>query len=265
MTAVSSSRTTLISAWPGVSDLSTSWPTARTLIFSISACTTGSATSASSSAMRTSRVASRMFSSVRRPRPRRRSMVPERRWVRDSNMRCNLRERWQRGQIIAAAGARRRLGATRIASDGRVCETVAMTIVLIAVALYLLSTGLLVHGLAAERAAGGRRWLWPAAGAFVLRGVYHLIVAMLTSGGRDMPFFAALSLVGLGMALLTTLVGARGRMAALGVLVFPMAALLLLAYHGYGHEPSRALGWQLATHAWLALLAYATLSIAALL
>ena len=48
---------------------------------------TGKATSASSNAMRTSRVASRMFSSLRRPRPRRRSMVPERRWVRDSNMR----------------------------------------------------------------------------------------------------------------------------------------------------------------------------------
>src|SRR5690606_3890713 len=86
ITAVSSSRTTLIRAWPGVSDLSTSWPTARTLIRSIRACTTGRATSASSSAMRTSRVASRMFSSVSRPRPRRRSMVPDRRWGRDSNM-----------------------------------------------------------------------------------------------------------------------------------------------------------------------------------
>lgn len=145
------------------------------------------------------------------------------------------------------------------------CETVAMTIVLIAVALYLLSTGLLVHGLAAERAASARGWLWPATGAVVLHGGYHLMVAMRTSGGPDMHFFAALSLVGLGMALLTTVVGARGRMAALGVLVFPMAALLLLAYHGYGHEPSKVLGWQLATHAWLALLAYATLSIAALL
>src|SRR5690348_15748062 len=53
---------------------------------SISACTTGSATSASSSAMRTSRRDSRMFSSVRRPRPARRWTVAERRWLRDSNM-----------------------------------------------------------------------------------------------------------------------------------------------------------------------------------
>ena len=28
-------------------------------------------------------------------------------------------------------------------------------------------------------------------------------------------------------------------MSALGVVVFPLAAVLLLAYHGYGHEPSR--------------------------
>jgi len=67
------------------------------------------------------------------------------------------------------------------------------------------------------------------------------------------------------MAWLTSLVAARGRMAALGVLVFPMAAAVLCVYHGYGHAPSRPLGWQLATHAWMALLAYATLAIAALL
>ncbi|MCL7713185.1 cytochrome C assembly family protein [Stenotrophomonas mori] len=140
-----------------------------------------------------------------------------------------------------------------------------MTIVLIAAVLYLLSTGLLVQGLAAERPAPSRAWLWPAAAAGLLHAGYHLTVALRMGGGPDMHFFAALSLVGLGMAVLTAIVGARGRMAALGVLVFPMAAALLLAYHGYGHEPSRPLGWQLASHAWLALLAYATLSIAALL
>ncbi len=140
-----------------------------------------------------------------------------------------------------------------------------MTIVLIATALYLLATALLVRGLASHHSPPPRSWLVPALAAAVLHGGYHLMVAMRTSGGPDMHFFAALSLVGLGMAALTSLVGARGRMAALGVVVFPMAALLLLAYHGYGHEPSKALGWRLATHAWLALLAYATLSVAALL
>ena len=140
-----------------------------------------------------------------------------------------------------------------------------MTIVLIATTLYLLATALLVRGLAGERSPPPRSWLAPAIAAALLHAGYHLSVALHTAGGPDMHFFAALSLVGLGMTVLTAVVGARGRMAALGVVVFPMAAILLLAYHGYGHEPSKVLGWRLATHAWLALLAYATLSIAALL
>ncbi len=140
-----------------------------------------------------------------------------------------------------------------------------MAIVLISLLLYLIATALLVRAMGDAGPLPSRAWLGPAYAAILLHGGYHLVVAMHTSGGPDMHFFAALSLVGLGMAVLTTLVGARGRMAALGVVVFPMAALALLAYHGYGHEPSKALGWQLATHAWLALLAYATLSIAALL
>jgi ABC-type uncharacterized transport system permease subunit len=140
-----------------------------------------------------------------------------------------------------------------------------MTIVLIAALLYLLATGLLIRGLTAGASAPARGWLVPAVTAEVLHAGYHVLVALNTVGGPDMHFFAALSLVGLGMALLTTLVGARGRMAALGVVAFPLAAILLVIYHGYGHAPSKALGWQLATHAWLALLSYATLSIAALL
>ncbi|MCX5511479.1 cytochrome c biogenesis protein CcsA, partial [Pseudomonas sp. BJa3] len=56
-----------------------------------------------------------------------------------------------------------------------------------------------------------------------------------------------------------------GRMAALGVVAFPLAALLLAAYHVYGHQASIGLDWRLQLHAWLALLAYAALAIAALL
>ena len=140
-----------------------------------------------------------------------------------------------------------------------------MTIVLIATLLYLTATGLLVRAVVRDDAVTSPAWLWPALPAMLLHGGYHVLVAMRTSGGPDMHFFAALSLVGLGMAWLTSLVAARGRMAALGVLVFPMAAVVLWIYHAYGPEPSRPLGWQLATHAWMALLAYATLSVAALL
>ncbi|MET0581241.1 MAG: cytochrome c biogenesis protein CcsA [Pseudoxanthomonas sp.] len=134
-----------------------------------------------------------------------------------------------------------------------------------AIVLYLLATGLLLRAVAQDQVARSRGWLWPALGAVPLHGAYHLLVAWRTPGGPDMHFFAALSLVGLGMAGMTTLVGAQGRMAGLGVLSFPLAALLLFVYHAYGHEPARGLDWRLQLHAWLALLAYATLAIAALL
>ncbi|HZX78656.1 cytochrome C assembly family protein [Lysobacter sp.] len=137
-----------------------------------------------------------------------------------------------------------------------------MTIVLIAIALYLIAAALLVTGVQRQRAS--RLWLLPAAGAVVLHAVAHLL-GWRESGGTDMHFFAAMSLVGLGMAALTTLVGAGGRMAALGVVVFPLAALTLSGYHRHGHVPTQVLDWRLQLHAWMALLAYATLAIAALL
>ncbi len=138
-----------------------------------------------------------------------------------------------------------------------------MTIVLIATVLYLLATGLLIIDLRRDR-MGGRTWLLPAAVAVVLHAVVHL-ATWRTTGGADMHFFAALSLVGFGMAAMTTGVGASGRMRALGVVVFPLAALALVGYQCYGHVPPEPLGWRLQLHAWTALLAYATLAIAALL
>jgi len=144
-----------------------------------------------------------------------------------------------------------------------VCDTLAMTIVLIAVALYLVAAGLLIVGFRRDDDRG-KAWLVPATVAVALHATAHLL-AWRGTGGADLHFFAALSLVGLGMAGLTTLVGASGRMAALGVVVFPLAALALLGYQCYGHVPPEPLDWRLELHAWTALLAYATLAIAALL
>lgn len=140
-----------------------------------------------------------------------------------------------------------------------------MTIVLIAVVAYLVATLMLVQAVARDRLERGRGWLWAAWPAIALHAAYHLVVAWRTAGGPDMHFFSALSLVSLGMAALTALVGARGRMAALGVIAFPLASALLAGYHGHGHAPSAPLDWRLQLHAWLALLAYATLAISALL
>lgn len=138
-----------------------------------------------------------------------------------------------------------------------------MTIVLIAVVLYLAAFALLVAQLRQERRRG-LRWLLPAVVAVAL----HLTVHAMTwrgAGGADLHFFSALSLVGVGMAAMTSLYGATGRMAALGVVVFPISAASLAAYAAYGHVQTETLDWRLQLHAWCALLAYATLAIAALL
>jgi ABC-type uncharacterized transport system permease subunit len=140
-----------------------------------------------------------------------------------------------------------------------------MTIVLIAVLAYLLATALLLHSVARERLEDAHAWRWAALVGVVLDAGYHALVAWRTAGGPDLHFYSALSLVALGMATMTVLVGVRGRTAAVGVVVFPLAAALLWLYHGHGHAPSPALDWRLQLHAWLALLAYATLAIAALL
>lgn len=138
-----------------------------------------------------------------------------------------------------------------------------MTIVLIAALLYLTASALLVLNVRRED-GHGRNWLVPAVLAILLHATAH-VLAWRMVGGADLHFFAALSLVGLGMAVLTALVGAGGRMAALGVVVFPLAAASLVACELYGHVPPEPLDWRLQLHAWLALLAYATLAVAALL
>ncbi len=140
-----------------------------------------------------------------------------------------------------------------------------MTIVLIAIACYLLATGWLVAIVQGDGKARPRGWLIPANLALILHGLTHYL-AWRASGVTDLHFFAALSLVGLGMSTLTAVVGASGRMRALGVVVFPLSALALLVYALYGHATQpEPLDWRLLLHAWLALLAYATLAVAALL
>ena len=132
-----------------------------------------------------------------------------------------------------------------------------------AIAAYLAAVLLLLADL---RRGMPERWPWlaPAGIAALLHAGVH-VLAWRASGGTDMHFFAALSLVGFGMAALTTLFGAGARMAALGVVVYPLAALLLGVYVAYGHRIAQPLDWRLQLHAWLALLSYATLAIAALL
>ena len=138
-----------------------------------------------------------------------------------------------------------------------------MTIVLIAVGSYLVAAGLLVAQVARGGRAG-RGWLVPAVAGVVLHAAHHGRDWQL-AGGADLHFFAALSLVGLGMAALTALYGAWGRMQALGVVVFPLGAATLLADAATAGAATSVADWRLQLHAWCALLAYATLAVAALL
>lgn len=149
----------------------------------------------------------------------------------------------------------------------RLCQTPGMpdlAFSLLAVALYVLASQQLSRH-AREPNPGSRRWLLLAVPALLLHAGQHLL-AWRDLGGPDLHFFAALSLVGLGMAALTTALGPAQRIEALGIIVFPLAAAVLAAYAFLGGgSPHEDLSWPLQLHALLALLAYATLVIATLL
>lgn len=139
-----------------------------------------------------------------------------------------------------------------------------MTLVLISLALYVLATGMLAAALRVDPANPGDGWRLPAVLAMATHAVAH-IVAWEQRDGPDLHFFAALSLVGLGMAALTAFVARRERLAALGIFALPLAGGLLLTYGLHGPGPAATLDWRLQLHAALALLAYATLAVSAVL
>ncbi|MCX7042504.1 MAG: cytochrome c biogenesis protein CcsA [Gammaproteobacteria bacterium] len=138
-----------------------------------------------------------------------------------------------------------------------------MLIPLLAALAYLAATAVLVGSLKADRPRI-RRVLWLALPAIGLHAATHAL-GWSRLHGPDLHFFAALSLVALGMAALSTLAAVTQRTQALGVIVYPMAVLLMMLYQFGGHGSTQALDWRLQLHAWLALMAYATLAIAALL
>ena len=138
-----------------------------------------------------------------------------------------------------------------------------LLIPLLGAGAYLIAAAGLVRSLSEGRTPS-RSLLWLALPAIALHVAAHAL-GWARLHGPDLHFFAALSLVGLGMAALSTLAASTQRMEALGVLVYPLAALLLLLYHFAGHGHAETLGWRLQLHAWLALLAYAALAVAAVI
>ncbi len=85
-------------------------------------------------------------------------------------------------------------------------------------------------------------------------------------GALDLHFFAALSLIACVIAALTLIVNLWRPVAALGVIVYPLAAALL-AVDVFLAPPTvpQTLDWPIKLHVTLALLSYGLLSIAALL
>ena len=149
------------------------------------------------------------------------------------------------------------------------CDTRGMTALLIFVVLaYLIATALVARWVSADedaRSAGDRRMALVAAILAIAGHAGLHIAAWRSFGGPDLHFFAALSLVALAMAALSTLAAWREQLQALGVIVYPLAATMLALYNFYGHFLPNNLDWRLQLHAWIGLFAYATLSLAALL
>lgn len=138
-----------------------------------------------------------------------------------------------------------------------------LLITVVAVAGYLLATQRLVRHVFQPDVQ--RQAALMLAGVGVAAHAFAHAHGWWMGGGPNLHFFAALSLVGLGMAAMTLLAPLAQRMDALGVVVYPAATLTLLLYMTYGQSGASPLDWRIQLHATLALLAYATLAIAAVL
>lgn len=133
----------------------------------------------------------------------------------------------------------------------------------VAIVLYLAAALLLVAPVSGcprtlRRLGLGAAWLATACHAGALLGAH---------GGRlDLHFFAALSLVACVAAALTLLVNLSRPVAGLGIVVFPLAALLL-GLDVFLASPTTPLSmdWPIKLHVAVALLAYSVLSLAAVL
>lgn len=134
---------------------------------------------------------------------------------------------------------------------------------LLAIVLYLAAAA----GLARPLLSGGKplnRTALGVAGPAVL--IHAGLLLSIHRGSLDLHFFAALSLVACVVSIITLLVNLWRPVAALGVIVFPLSALLLAIDSFMVRERlPLAMDWQIKLHVIVALLAFSVLSIAAVL
>lgn len=139
-----------------------------------------------------------------------------------------------------------------------------MIFTLIAALLYLAAAGLLLRRSDPDAASPHKTAFLLGVGGVLCHALVH-VFEIVYGKGLQLHFFAALSLVTLGMAALTSSVSLNQKLQALGIVVFPLAAVFLLLLSFVANKQPPQLGWQLMLHAMLALLAYATLAISSLL
>ncbi|TPG10635.1 inner membrane protein YpjD [Rhodanobacter glycinis] len=134
---------------------------------------------------------------------------------------------------------------------------------LLAIALYLAAAAGLARPLLSGEQPLNRLALGLAGGAVL---IHAGILLGMHRGALDLHFFAALSLVAFVVSALTLLVNASRPVAALGVIVFPLTAILL-AVDSFGAPPTlpQSMDWQIKLHVTVALIAFGVLSIAAVL
>ncbi|HEY9134070.1 MAG TPA: cytochrome c biogenesis protein CcsA [Dyella sp.] len=134
---------------------------------------------------------------------------------------------------------------------------------LVAIVLYLAAA----TGLARPLLSGGQPLNRTALGLAGAAALIHAgILLSIHRGALDLHFFAALSLVACVVSVLTLLVNVWRAVAALGVIVFPLSALLLAIDSFMARERMPLpMDWQIKLHVTVALLAFSVLSIAAVL
>jgi ABC-type uncharacterized transport system permease subunit len=134
---------------------------------------------------------------------------------------------------------------------------------LLAIAFYLAAAG----GLARPLLSGERPLNRLALGTAGVAALLHAgILFGMHRGALDLHFFAALSLVAFVVSTLTLLVNLSRPVAALGVIVFPLAALLVLV-DSFLAPPTvpHSMDWQIKLHVTMALISVGVLSIATVL
>jgi len=142
------------------------------------------------------------------------------------------------------------------------------TLSAIAIGCYLLASGLLAWPLFGRgTATPAPAWPRTALAVALLAVLAHAGVLLgMHRGALDLHFFAALSLVACVVSALTLVVNLSRPVAALGVAVFPLAAVLV-TIDSFFAPPTVpvTMDWQIQLHVTVALVSFSLLSIAAVL